>query len=44
MKTKRWYIVIHKKQLPTLRFFIKEVDSNVFITISAVNDVIGNFA
>ncbi|HAG43027.1 MAG TPA: hypothetical protein DCL31_06185 [Clostridium sp.] len=36
-------MVIQKKQLPTLRSFIKEVDSNAFITISTVNDVIGNF-
>lgn len=37
------YVVIQKFQLPTLKNIIREIDPTAFVTVSAVNDIQGNF-
>lgn len=37
------YVVVQKVQLNTLKFLINKIDPKAFVTVSAVNDIQGNF-
>lgn len=37
------YVVIQKYQLPALKLLLKEIEPTAFITVSPVNDILGNY-
>ncbi|MFL0250348.1 YitT family protein [Clostridium neuense] len=37
------YVVIQKYQLPALKLLLKEIEPTAFITVSSVNDILGNY-